>query len=84
MSTLDDIDNTPLETPTSPDAEKFLTHVERLIDEDHVQYARDFLEDVSESVRKSGNVSVAQWRAVQNIDEGGQRGSRYKGRRGNW
>lgn len=85
MSTpLDELDDTPLETPTSSDAEKFLTHVERIIDEDHVQYARDFLEDVMESVRTSGGVSDKQWQAVQNIEDGGERhnrrGSRSFGR----
>ncbi len=80
MATLEDLDDTPNETPTSPDAEKFLSHVERIIDEDHVQYARDFLEDVMESVRTSGGVSDKQWQAVQNIDDGGRRGKGNRGR----
>ena len=75
VASLDDLnlDDTPNETPTSPDAEKFLVHVERLIDQDHVQYARDYLESVMESVRNSGGVSDKQWQAVQNIDDGGKR-----------
>lgn len=80
MATLEDLDDTPNETPTSSDAEKFLAHVESIIDEDHVQYARDFLEDVMESVRTSGGVSDKQWQAVQNIDDGGKR----RGNRGSY
>ncbi len=80
MGTLEDLDDTPNETPTSSDAEKFLSHVESIIDEDHVQYARDFLEDVMESVRTSGGVSDKQWQAVQNIDDGGRRGKGNRGR----
>lgn len=76
MATLDDlnIDDAELETPISEDAENFLAHVESFIDEGHVQYARDFLEDVMETVRKSGRVTENQWIAVNNIEEGGQRG----------
>lgn len=80
MATLEDLDDIPNETPTSPDAEKFLAHVESIIDEDHVQYARDFLEDVMDSVRTSGGVSDKQWQAVQNIDDGGRRGKGSRGR----
>jgi len=82
MASLDDLnlDDTPNETPTSPDAEKFLLHVERLIDQDHVQYAREYLESVMESVRNSGGVSDKQWQAVQNIDDGGLRRKGNRGR----
>ena len=76
MANLEDLnlDDEPVETPLSDDAENFLAHVESLIDEEHVQYARDFLEDVMETVRGNGVVTDGQWRAVNNIDEGGQRG----------
>ncbi len=80
MARIEDLDDTPNETPTSSDAEKFLAHVESIIDEDHVQYARDFLEDVMESVRTSGGVSDKQWQAVQNIDDGGRRRKGNRGR----
>lgn len=83
MANIDDlpIDDTPLETPVTEDAENFLAHVESLVDEEHVQYARDFLVDVMETVRKSGRVTEKQWIAVNNIEEGGQRGSfRRRGR----
>ncbi len=80
MAKLDDLnlDDKPNETPTTPDAEKFLAHVERLIDESHVQYARDFLEEVMESVRTCGRVTDGQWTAVNNVDEGGHRGQRRR------
>ena len=86
MAKLDDLnlDDKPLETPTTKDAERFLAHVESLIDEDHVQYGRDFLEDVMVSVRTCGRVTDAQWQAVNNIDEGGQRGQRQHRRRKSW
>ena len=86
MANLDDLnlDDEPIETPVSEDAEKFLAVVEDLIDENHVQYARDFLEDVMESVRSSGTVTAGQWRAVNNIDEGGQRGRRSRSRYRKW
>lgn len=56
------------------DVENFLAYVEGLIDEEHVQYARDTLEGIMETVKKRNHVSDAQWKAVENIDEGGQRG----------
>lgn len=86
MANLDDLnlDDEPIETPVSDDAEKFLAVVEGLIDEDHVQYARDFLEDVMDSVRASGTVTDGQWKAVNNIDEGGQRGKRSRSRYRKW
>ena len=86
MANLDDLnlDDEPIETPVSEDAENFLAVVEGLIDEDHVQYARDFLQDVMESVRSSGTVTDGQWKAVNNIDEGGQRGKRSRSRYRKW
>lgn len=82
MAKLDDLnlDDTPNETPCTPDAENFLAHVEGLIDESHVQYARDFLEEVMDSVRACGRVTKGQWTAVQNVDEGGRRGQHRKRR----
>lgn len=80
MAKLDslNLDDKPNEIPVSEDAENFLVFVEDLIDESHVQYARDYLEDVMESVRTCGRVTEKQWTAVNNIDEGGRRGQRSR------
>ena len=84
MAKLDDLNlDDTIETPCTADAEEFLADVEQLIDEDHVQYARDFLTEVMETVRRCGRVTEGQRTAVENVDEGGHKGQqRY--RRRNW
>lgn len=58
------------------DAQEFLDEVESLIVMDHVQYARETLEGIYETVRERMRVTPAQREAVENIDSGGQRGDR--------
>jgi len=55
------------------EAAVFLADLELLIDEDHVQYARDTLESIYETVSDRGFVTDRQRQAVENIDEGGMR-----------
>ncbi len=54
----------------------YLTDLESLIDENHVQYARATLEGIYETIQKNMYVTHAQMRAVGNIDDGGQRHER--------
>lgn len=56
------------------DAQDFLDEVEALMVQEHVQYARDTLDGIYETVTERMKVTQAQRDAVQNIDEGGQRG----------
>jgi len=80
MGTIDDIDYGDLMEPSAEEkeAEKFLYELEQLIDEEHVQYARDTLEGIMETVRERMFVTPNQRRAVENIDEGGQRHQRRR------
>jgi len=63
-------------------SEEFLEYLGELIEEDHVQYARETLEGIYETVETRGKVTEAQRQAVVNIDEGGQRGRHGRHRRG--
>lgn len=51
----------------------YLDDLEVLIEEGYVQYARDTLEGIHETITKTMYVTQGQMRAVGNIDEGGQR-----------
>lgn len=55
----------------------YLEDLETLVDENHVQYARDTLEGIYETIEKNMYVTHAQMRAVGNIDEGGLRHARH-------
>ncbi len=78
---LEDLDPTAagpaLDDPDDPRVlarvQEFLEELESLIDAEHVQYARETLEDIYETVRRTMRMSAAQRRAVGNIDEGGRR-----------
>ncbi|MCJ2562839.1 MAG: hypothetical protein LN417_01945 [Candidatus Thermoplasmatota archaeon] len=52
---------------------EYLEDLETLIEEDHVQYARETLEGIYESIRMKMYVTRGQMRAVGNIDDGGQK-----------
>jgi len=77
MAHLSDLDDNSL---LNEDAENFLAYAESLLDEDHVQYARETIEGIMETVKKRNFVSEAQWKAIENIDAGGQRGQYRKDR----
>lgn len=64
------------------DAEDFLEELGELVTRGHVQYARETLQDIYDTVEKTMRVSERQKRAVENIDEGGLRGMRRGMRRG--
>ena len=51
----------------------YLEDLETLIEESHVQYARETLEGIYESITKTMFITRPQMRAVGNIDDGGQR-----------
>lgn len=65
------------------EADEFLAYLESILDESHVQFARDTLEGIRSSVEKYGRVTENQRRAVENIDNGSQRGEerRWRSRR---
>lgn len=56
---------------------EYLDDLESLINENHVQYARETLEGIYETIQKNTYVTRGQMRAVENIDEGGQRHRRF-------
>ena len=56
------------------EAQDFLDEVEALMVMEHVQYARETLDGIYETVTERMRVTDAQREAVENIDEGGQRG----------
>jgi hypothetical protein len=62
------------------EAQDFLDEVEALMVQEHVQYARDTLDGIFETVSEKMRVTEAQREAIRNIDEGGQRGGRREDR----
>ncbi len=55
----------------------YIDDLETLIEEDHVQYARETLEGIYETITKTMYVTRGQMRAVGNIDNGGQKRRGY-------
>ena len=68
----DDDDDAPVT------AAELLTELEDLIERPELQYARDTLEGIYESVEASERVTKRQLRAVNNIEAGGERRDRYR------
>lgn len=57
----------------SIEVRSFIHDLEILIEEPYVQYGRDTLEGILETIKKTGRVTEGQMRAIDNIDHGGQR-----------
>ena len=68
----DELDN------VSTEVDVFLYELECLVDEEHVQYARDTIEGIMETVKKTNQITDGQRRAIKNIDRGGLRGQRRR------
>lgn len=65
------------------DAAALLEHVEEMQNSGNYDWASETLEGIQETVEKTGTVSEAQQRAIDNIEEGGQRG-RQRSRGAGW
>ena len=69
-----DVDNQ--QADAAHDAAEFLRRIEDLQNSGDYDWASDTLEGIHETVENTGTVTEAQQRAVDNIDDGGQRGRR--------
>jgi hypothetical protein len=68
----DDDDDAPLT------AAELLEELEDLIERPELQYARDTLEGIYDTVEASGRVSKRQLRTVNNIEAGAEKRDRYR------